>query len=333
MTKESDTWALALSAGEGGRLRALRTAASGAFVPKQFCSLYEGPSLLHATLCRARTVATEDRICLVASDQHRRWWKAAPWLLPPENVIVEAENGCTGLGIVLPLLHIPSQTPEARFVLFPSDHPVRNAAVLSAALQGALEHLAEHPGDIVLLGASPEELDPGLGYIVPGPVDERGVLMIERIVEKPSLTLANELARAGGFWNISIVVSTRLALIDRVRERFPEIVSVMTDAFEPGRREGSEETAIAELYQKLPAVEFSRDILTEQVPGLRVRPLQPCGWSDLGTSKRVAATPRGGPRPVGDTSKRVSAGYLSLTDQYARTRARDGAAMRPVGPR
>ena len=56
------TWALALAAGEGSRLRALTAAASGALAPKQFCSLYEGPSQLHAALCRARTVPTEDRI-------------------------------------------------------------------------------------------------------------------------------------------------------------------------------------------------------------------------------------------------------------------------------
>ena len=286
MTKESDTWALALAAGEGGRLRALTTAASGALVPKQFCSLYEEPSLLHEALCRARAVATEDRICVVVSEQHRRWWKGPLWLLPPENVIVQAENRRTGLGIVLPLLHSLWRNPEARLVLFPSDHHVCNAAVLSAALQGALKHLSEHPGEIALLGVSAEELGPGLGYIVPGPVDERGVLMVERIVEKPSLTPANELVRAGGLWNILIVVSTGLALIDRVRERFPGIVSIMIAAFESDRREGSEGIAMAELSQKLPAVGFSPDLLTEQVSRLRVRALERCGWTDLGTPKR-----------------------------------------------
>ena len=270
----------------------------------------------------------------VVSEQKGRWWEGAPWLLPSENVIVEAKSCGTGLGIVLPLLHIPSRNPEARLVLFPSDHHVRNAAALRAALPGALEHLSERPRGISLLGASPEERDQGLDYIVPGPVDERNVLMVERIVEKPSLTLTNEVGRAGGPWNIFILVSTRLALIDRVRERFPEIGSVMMAACGSDRGEGSEGIAMAEVYQKVPERDFSRDILTEQVPGLRVRPLQPCcGWSDLGRPKWVADTLRGGARPVGATSTRLGAGYLSLADQYARTRARGGAAMRPEAPR
>ena len=318
MTEESDIWALVLAAGEGRRLQSLTTAASGTTVPKQFCSLYEGPSLLHEALWRARTVTTEDKTCVVVAEQHRRWWEGALWLLPPENVIVQPENRGTGLGIILPLLHILSRNPEAKLVLLPSDHHVRQEAVLSAALQGALEQLSWRSREIVLLGVSPEERDQDLGYIVPGPVDERGLLTVERFVEKPSLTMANELISAGGLWNTFIVVSTGLALIELVRKRFPELVSVMLAAFESDRREGSEGAAMAELYEKLPAVDFSRDILTEQLSDLRVIPVRPCGWSDLGTPKRIADTLRRLPRPVCATSTRSSVGYLSLADQHAR---------------
>lgn len=210
---------------------------------------------------------------------------------------------------------------------------MRQEAVLSAALQGALAQISRHSREIVLLGVSPEELDQDLGYIVPGPVDERGVLTVERVVEKPSLTMANELVGAGGLWNTFIVVSTGRALMDLVRKRFPEIVSVMMAAFESDRREGSEGTAMAELYQKLPAVDFSRDILTEQVSSLRVLPVQPCGWSDLGTPKRVADTLRRLPRPVCSTSTRSSVGYLSLAGQHARIHVHDGSGRRPEAPR
>jgi mannose-1-phosphate guanylyltransferase len=46
MPQKPNTWALVLAAGEGSRLRSLTTPPSGATVPKQFCSLYAGPSLL-----------------------------------------------------------------------------------------------------------------------------------------------------------------------------------------------------------------------------------------------------------------------------------------------
>src|SRR3546814_6107662 len=46
-----------LAAGEGSRLQALTTTASGVAVPKQFCSLGGGASLLHDALMRARVIA------------------------------------------------------------------------------------------------------------------------------------------------------------------------------------------------------------------------------------------------------------------------------------
>ncbi len=319
MSSETNTWALVLAAGDGTRLRSLTTAVSGMTVPKQFCSLYDGPSLLHEALCRAHTVTAEDRICAVVAEQHRRWWEGALWLLPPENIIVQAENRGTGLGILLPLLHILSCNPEARLVLLPSDHHVRQESLLTSAIHDALEQLDGRFHEIVLLGVRPQEPDPELGYIVPGPSDGRGAFTIERFVEKPSLVVANELIRAGGLWNTFIVVSTGLALLDLYRKRFPEIVNVMSAAFDSDRRTGAEGGAMAELYDRLPVVDFSRDILAEQLSALRVLPVQPCGWSDLGTPKRVSDALNRTPPPARLQRMRASVGYLSLAEQHERT--------------
>lgn len=305
MSSDTNTWALVLAAGEGARLRSLPTATAGTTVPKQFCSLDQGPSLLHEALCRARTVTTEERTCVVVAEQHRHWWEGALWTLPPENVIVQPHNRGTALGILLPLLHILRHDPEAQLVLLPSDHHVRHEPVLTTALQDAIEQLQPRSHEIVLLGIQPEDLDPDLGYVVPGISDGRRALPVERFVEKPSLVLANELIRAGALWNTFIVVSTGLALIELVRRRFPEIVNVMSAAFDSDRRSGPQGTAVAELYDTLPVVDLSRDILAEELSELRVLPVPPCGWRDLGTPKRVSEALR-------RTAKPSSMRYLSL---------------------
>jgi len=320
MSEASNTWALVLAAGDGRRLRSLTTVACGMTVPKQFCSLYEGPSLLHEALCRARAVASEDRICVVVAEQHRRWWEGALWSLPPENVIAQAENRGTGLGILLPLLHILSRDPHARLVVLPSDHYVRHEAVLISALEDALRQLEWRFDETLLLGVQPEDLDPELGYIMPGPGDGRGALKVERFIEKPSPAVATELIRAGGLWNTFIVVSTGLALLELFRKRFPEIVNVMSAAFESDRRTGGEGTAMAELYERLPVVDFSRDILAQQLSALRVLPVRPCGWSDLGTLTRVSAALSRSPRPAQSPGMQSSTGYLSLAAQHERIR-------------
>jgi len=53
MSHRQHTWALVLAAGEGARLRTLTTDASGTAIPKQFCSLHGGTSLLLDTLSLA----------------------------------------------------------------------------------------------------------------------------------------------------------------------------------------------------------------------------------------------------------------------------------------
>ena len=51
MTNEmGQTWVVVLAGGEGSRLRSLTTTAAGMTVPKQFCSLYGGRSLLQEAL-------------------------------------------------------------------------------------------------------------------------------------------------------------------------------------------------------------------------------------------------------------------------------------------
>ena len=47
---------------------------------------------------------------------------------------------------------------------------------------------------------------------------------------------------------------------------------------------------LAELYEQLPTLDFSRDILQRSPELLRVMTVPACGWSDLGTPKRVVET-------------------------------------------
>ncbi|HUN74073.1 MAG TPA: sugar phosphate nucleotidyltransferase [Steroidobacteraceae bacterium] len=288
MIEESHAWAVILAAGEGSRLQALTTLPSGIAIPKQFCSLYEGPSLLEEALRRGESVADRSHICAVVAEQHRCWWEGALTSLPDRNVIVQPENRGTANGILLPLMHILLRDPCARIVLLPADHHVLQEAVLTASLRDALEQLDSRSGETLLLGIQPGEVDPDLGYILPGETDGRGTLTVARFIEKPSHAVAAELIRAGGLWNAFIVVTTAGALLELFRQRIPQVVEAMRAAVRGDREQGSSIAAVAELYRRLPTIDFSRDIVAGQESRLRVLPVRPCGWSDLGTPKRVA---------------------------------------------
>src|SRR5688572_24445277 len=215
---QQNTWALVLAAGEGSRLRTLTVDATGTAVPKQFCSLDGGPSLLQEALHRAQAVAPRERICTVVAEQHRRWWQGALWSLPAANVIVQPRNRGTALGILLPVLKILARDPLARIVFLPADHYVRDEHVLARALGVAVQDLKRHPNELLLLGIAPEEADPELGYIVPDLPEAGGALNVQRFVEKPAVAAARELIGAGGLWNSFIFAANGFAVLSMLRE-------------------------------------------------------------------------------------------------------------------
>ena len=280
------TWALVLAAGEGRRLRDLTTSALGVCVPKQFCSLRGGPSLLQEALSRARGVVSMSRLCAIVAAQHRCWWKEPLSRLRPSNVIVQPENRGTGHGILLPLLHLFDRDPEALVIILPSDHYVRDESTLIRALSVATGQLQPRSMEILMLGIEPDE---ELGYILPGRDDGTGTLQVDRFVEKPSASLASALIDGGALWNAFILVARVQALLELYQRRFPTLETDIRSVVRFGTNQPLGGTlAMAELYARLPVLDFSRDALNGTEQSLRVLPVPRRGWSDLGSPRRVA---------------------------------------------
>lgn len=322
MAQEGNVWAIVLAAGEGSRLRTLTTTANGTAIPKQFCSLRGGPSLLQEALQRAQVVVPRERICSIVAVQHRRWWEGPLWPLPANNVIAQPGNRGTANGILLPLLHILERDPEASIVLLPSDHHVREEAVLARALRQATARLQSHQSELLLLGLEPEEPDPELGYIVPGARAGHRTFQVMRFVEKPHAALARELIEQGALWNAFIVAATGRALLRMFERSCNDIVLKMRGVVQHDRLDPMDGIAMASLYDRLPTLDFSRDIIEGREASLQVLAVPPCGWSDLGTLKRVAETLRRIPPdnlPLHDSVNAMA--HLSLASQHARIHA------------
>ncbi len=313
-----DVWALILAGGEGTRLSSLTTTPGGLTVPKQFCSLQGGMSLLEETLSRAAVVAPRSRTLAVVAGRHRRWWEAPLWSLPPHNIIVQPENKGTAVGLLLPLLHLARRSPSATVVVLPSDHFVRDEAVLAQSLQHAARLAYADQQYAYLLGLEPERTDPELGYIVPVERTRLGAARVRRFVEKPPFSMARGLVDSGALWNVFILAASARALLGLYTKRFPDLIARMTAAVEQDRLRTHDASGAERLYSDLPTVDFSRDVLEGQEASLRVLAVPACGWSDLGTPQRVAETLsryRDGPRAARIVSH---AAHLSLADQHFR---------------
>ncbi len=282
---EGGTWALVLAAGDGRRLHSLTTDAQGIAVPKQYCSLRGGPSLLEQALQRARSIAAPERVCMVVAAQHRRWWSSALADMPEENVIVQPENRGTAIGILLPLLRILERDPQARIVLLPSDHHLRDEHIMAQSLLQAEQHIRGRNDSLLLLGIEPEEADPGLGYIMPGLSAGPRTYQVAYFVEKPEASVAQDLISKGALWNAFIIVAVGDFLLRMFDRKFADLVTEMRCAVRHGYSTSAD--VLSGLYAHLPVLDFSCDIIEGQEACLQVLAVPPCGWSDLGTPGRV----------------------------------------------
>lgn len=280
----SRTWAIVLAGGEGSRLSDLTTTRAGVRVPKQFCSLAGGPSLLREALDRAAAIVPRSRIAVVVSESHRAFWRDELADLPAENVLVQPEGRGTAPGILLPTLHVSRRDPGAKIIVLPSDHHVENESALRAAFGAALDAVERERDRIALLGVTPDSPDTQYGWIVPAPSGVGGLRPIELFVEKPPLETARALQSRGALWS-SFLFACRAATL---LEAFELTLPAMHRAFlaESGARTPAELSA---LYRSLAPADFSRDVLERLSARLGVIAVPSCGWSDLGTPARVAS--------------------------------------------
>jgi mannose-1-phosphate guanylyltransferase len=313
------TWAIVLAAGDGTRLASLTTDEHGNSVPKQFCSLDGGSSLLHEAMHRARHVAPRERLCVIVAEHHRRYWQSALWATPMSNIIVQPRNCGTANGILLATLKILERDPLARIVFLPADHFVRDEAALAGSLREVATLLTRNPDELLLLGIEPEEADPELGYIVPRREGTDAARGVERFVEKPPAPMARQLLKQGALWNSFIFAAYGPALLGLIRRVQPEIVERLETALARDARLGARSIALAEAYEDLPSVDFSRGVMQGAESRLRVITVPACGWSDLGTPSRVAeALKRFEPAPVRRPKAPAMPAFINLAAQHAR---------------
>jgi mannose-1-phosphate guanylyltransferase len=319
--RTAKVWAIILAAGEGSRLRDLTTSPDGTAIPKQFCSLFGVRSLLEDAIARASSIVPAQRICTIVADQHRSLWSqnAGVKALPASNVFAQPDNRGTAIGALYSVLHVLNQDPDAQVVLLPADHYVEAEATLARALRAAVDRLERSPSQVVLLGLEPEEADPDLGYILPGAADPRGGYAVAQFIEKPSSAVARESIAKGGLWNAFIVAASARTLLHLFLPRFASIVTEMQLLLSRYlTASGADRIPLIDFYERLPLVDFSRDILQDQTARLSVLPVPRCGWNDLGTPKRVGQTLRRARsnRTMADSAPHPA--YLNLAIQYHR---------------
>lgn len=275
-------WSLVLAGGDGTRLAAITKNADGVVVPKQFCRLTGGRSLLEETLERADRLASRARTVTVVTRRHEAWWRALLRGRPRDNVVVQGVNRGTAAGLLIPISHIMRCAPDAQLVVLPSDHYVADEATLRASIRRAIEANQAVPDEVVLLGIRPRGPESGYGWIVPERKHHGGdAIRVARFVEKPPVEDARALMRLGGLWSPFILVGMVRTFHAMAERALPAITTAVDDCVAAHRLDRCYPNA------HVAAGDFCHDVLVHAADQLRVVAVPPCGWSDVGTPERL----------------------------------------------
>jgi mannose-1-phosphate guanylyltransferase len=229
-------------------------------------------------------------ICTVVAAQHRQWWTSAVTGLNEAGVFVQPQDKGTAFGILLALLTLEMRNPEAILILLPADHYFRDEESITRVLRAAVNLAGANTSSTYLLGTDPGSADPELGYILPaeGIVDKPAP--IAGFTEKPKKEFAKELISLGALWNLFILVGSVNGLLQLFSEEYADTVSEMREVL---RRNAAGHTEpLPKFYERIEPIDFSRAILEVQANRLQVIRVPHCGWTDLGTPRRVEATVR-----------------------------------------
>ena len=282
-TTAEHRWAIVLAGGSGVRLQALTKNELGVVVPKQYCSFRGNRSLLADALARAACLAPVEQIIVVVAQEHERYWRHELVGIAREQIVVQPRNCGTAAGVLLPLSVILDRDRDALVTVLPADHFVADEHTLRDSLRAGQRLAEADPSRTLLVGIEPEH---EYGWILPDrdsmSPDVPAVLPVASFIEKPSRMQAAALWLGGAVWNSFFVIAKGGALRALIEQRLPAL-AIRFAAEEPHLWPVRAER----LYEQMPSHDFSSEVLAGSVQHLGVLVAQACGWTDLGTPRRV----------------------------------------------
>lgn len=290
LMRQGARWAIVLAGGEGTRLREFTVSRFGEPRPKQYCAFLGEKTMLDHTLCRAQAVVGARRLVTVIGRGHGRYIGSREMR---GFAIEQPRNADTAAGIMLPLATVMAYDPQATVLIFPSDHFIRPNDLFIERMNSIAAAAERLPERLIMAAAVADEPETEYGWIQPGVPAARfgGVEMFEvrRFHEKPGPVQAREFHAAGFMWNTFIMAARASTVWELTRAFHPQLVERF-DRLRASIGRPEEAGVLGWIYQDMPSVNFSRDILERAPDRTLVAPLSGIEWNDWGRPERILAT-------------------------------------------
>ena len=286
-------WSIVLAGGEGIRTREFIKRELGVTKPKQYCSFVGTRSLLQHTIDRADELSQPERRVVVAAREHRHHALSQMEDRSQGTLLFQPRNRGTAPGVFLPLTYVFAKAPDATVVIYPSDHFVYPESAFNRAIADGIALADELSDRLVLLGASPQGPETDYGWIRLGnPVSGTRLCRAHDVayfVEKPTKNTAESAFRRGALWNTFIIIGKVKTLWGLGWRYLPEMMVPFVELWD-NLGKGDEERVLDRIYQDMPTLDFSRDLLEVASKQLAVMKLDGVLWSDWGSPHRILDT-------------------------------------------
>lgn len=266
-------YAVVLCGGSGTRLWPL----SRSLRPKQLLCLNGEITLLQQTVNRLLKKVSADHLITVTHEDHKFEVKGQLAELNSilvNGVMAEPCSRNTLPAVAWAVKKICASTPEAIVSVFPSDHAVGDEVAFQTAWEAA--ERAASKGYLTLIGVKPTEPATGYGYIQPGDKLDSSARYVERFVEKPDISKAQQFVKEGYLWNGGMFIFQAKAFMEMLAMHQPEIYDILHEL---------DDEDSTKAYERFPSLSMDYG-LAEKVDKIAVVPAD-MNWSDLGSWESI----------------------------------------------
>lgn len=211
-----------LAGGIGSRFWPVSTEAR----PKQLLALATERSLIEDAIERARLLAPDERIRILAGRHLVEPFRSVLHDLPESSYWVEPEARGTAPVLAWAASKLAEIDPDAVMVSLHADHLINPPEAFLETVDTAVA-VAVRDELLLTIGAVPDRIDTGYGHIEPGEelpsAGAARAFRVGRFHEKPDAATAERYVNAGHLWNTGVFVWKAATLLKEIERHAPDL--------------------------------------------------------------------------------------------------------------
>ncbi|MFH0882677.1 MAG: mannose-1-phosphate guanylyltransferase [bacterium] len=270
-------YAVIMAGGKGTRFWPISTPER----PKQLLSLFDGQTMIEATMKRVESiiplqnqkiVTIPEQVPLI--QQHVKGLDKINFLIEP---FAKNTAPCIGLAAVT----LMKQDPDAIMVVLPADHRIDDEEQFREVLKRAIATVEQRDA-IVTIGIKPTRPETGYGYIqYENEEISKGVHRIVTFAEKPNRDTAIRFLESGEFlWNSGIFVWSAKRIVSEIEDYLPELFAALMEIMAAVGTD-EEEGRVRRAYQSIKPISIDYGVMEHTSHSYVVQ--GSFGWSDVGS--------------------------------------------------